>query len=500
LNDPEKGVTKLMRSGVTFTDQQKKQITTLQHSGKTLEAQKIILREVNKEFGGSAAAQATAGDKFKVAFGNLEESIGTALLPVLDKVLNAGTKFATFLTNDISPNIRALNGYLAPAIASVKEFFSGLSDGGQATGFLTTLKNIGSSIATNFLPVIRTIGTMIVTTVLPVLVRFGSYLVTNLFPIFTKVGNIIATQVIPIIATLAKFFYGTLYPAVIKIVTAVAGSLKPVFDELFAQIQKTVLPIVTKLLEKFREWWPTIKKVIVIVLVVVGALLRLAAAILGKVLPPLIRFAGFLIRTVFTVIIAVIGVIVKIVAAIIKIGGAIGTAIGWFGRFSKAVDAKIRAALGFIKDLPGKAKDALGNLSSLLVDKGKDIVQGLIDGIKKMGSKLAGFVKDFVKDHIPGPVAHVLGISSPSKVMAEQARWIPLGMVKGIDSQASVVDAAMIRLASRVRVSAPRLGFDVASGSAVGAASGNTFQVYETQNPSATARQIERHLAFAGGS
>jgi hypothetical protein len=56
LNDPIKGVTKLQRSGVTFTDAQKKQIQALQESGKTLEAQKIILGEVNKEFGGSAEA------------------------------------------------------------------------------------------------------------------------------------------------------------------------------------------------------------------------------------------------------------------------------------------------------------------------------------------------------------------------------------------------------------------------------------------------------------
>jgi acid phosphatase family membrane protein YuiD len=101
LNDPEKGVTKLMRSGVTFTDQQKEQIKTLQESGRTLDAQKIILREVTKEFGGSAAAQATSTDKLKVAFGNLEEDLGSGLAPAVDQIAGKLTKFAI----DVEPKV-----------------------------------------------------------------------------------------------------------------------------------------------------------------------------------------------------------------------------------------------------------------------------------------------------------------------------------------------------------------------------------------------------------
>jgi hypothetical protein len=70
LNNPTKGVAALQRVGVAFTD-----------------AQKIILRELKSEFGGSAVAQATATDKMKVAWGNAMESIGGALAPVVDKLL-----------------------------------------------------------------------------------------------------------------------------------------------------------------------------------------------------------------------------------------------------------------------------------------------------------------------------------------------------------------------------------------------------------------------------
>ena len=58
LNDPIKGISALSRVGVTFTDGQKKTIKSLVDGGKTMQAQKIILKELNSEFGGSAAAQA----------------------------------------------------------------------------------------------------------------------------------------------------------------------------------------------------------------------------------------------------------------------------------------------------------------------------------------------------------------------------------------------------------------------------------------------------------
>lgn len=85
LNDPTKGLTMLSRAGVTFTQDQQDRIKALVEEGDLLKAQKIILGEVESQVGGVAEAQATWGDKAKVSLGNIEESIGTALLPMLDR-------------------------------------------------------------------------------------------------------------------------------------------------------------------------------------------------------------------------------------------------------------------------------------------------------------------------------------------------------------------------------------------------------------------------------
>src|SRR3954452_22869841 len=54
LHHPIRGIPALRRAGVNFTAGQQTMIRTLVSSGQTMEAQRIILHELTKEFGGSA--------------------------------------------------------------------------------------------------------------------------------------------------------------------------------------------------------------------------------------------------------------------------------------------------------------------------------------------------------------------------------------------------------------------------------------------------------------
>jgi Prophage tail length tape measure protein len=93
LNDPVRGVTALTKSGVSFTQQQKDQIKAMVAAGDTLGAQRIILGEVSKEFGGAAEAAATPMDRMKVAAGNLQETIGAALIPAFSAAAGGVSDF-----------------------------------------------------------------------------------------------------------------------------------------------------------------------------------------------------------------------------------------------------------------------------------------------------------------------------------------------------------------------------------------------------------------------
>jgi hypothetical protein len=77
LNDPKTGMDALTRSGITFSEAQKSVIKGLVDTGKVAEAQKIILKELETQFGGSARAMrgtlSGAIDSLGNAWGDLFE-------------------------------------------------------------------------------------------------------------------------------------------------------------------------------------------------------------------------------------------------------------------------------------------------------------------------------------------------------------------------------------------------------------------------------------------
>lgn len=99
LNDPIAGISRLTRMGVTFTDQQKEQIAAMVAFGDTAGAQRIILDELAAEFGGAAEANATASERMSVAWGNVQEAIGTLLLPAFSAASDAMAGVSAWFTD-----------------------------------------------------------------------------------------------------------------------------------------------------------------------------------------------------------------------------------------------------------------------------------------------------------------------------------------------------------------------------------------------------------------
>ncbi|WP_411129915.1 phage tail tape measure protein [Streptomyces sp. x-19] len=105
--------------------------------------------------------------------------------------------------------------------------------------------------------------------------------------------------------------------------------------------------------------------------------------------------------------------------------------------------------LAFVRSLPGKIVGFFGNFGSMLVDKGRDLIRGLWNGIKSMGSWLKSTLTSWAKNLIPGPIAKALGIHSPSRLMRDRiGKFIPAGIVEGIKAGAPAVDRTMRSLVS----------------------------------------------------
>ncbi|HIP35274.1 MAG TPA: hypothetical protein EYG85_00290, partial [Crocinitomix sp.] len=101
LNDPVANLSALSRSGIQFSEDQKKTINALVKTNKLAEAQTIILDELEKQYGGSAAAAAKAGTgplkQLSNSIGDLTEDFGKiiseALIPFADYVKKLVTRF-----------------------------------------------------------------------------------------------------------------------------------------------------------------------------------------------------------------------------------------------------------------------------------------------------------------------------------------------------------------------------------------------------------------------
>ena len=130
LNDPIKGITALNRSGVTFTAQEREKIKALVESGKMLEAQDILLKAIETQVGGTAAATANASDQMRQGLGMAAESLGTLLLPAFQKLVD-------FINNKVVPYVQRFSDIVGER---------GLGQGLKMLGgdFLNVTTNMGT--------------------------------------------------------------------------------------------------------------------------------------------------------------------------------------------------------------------------------------------------------------------------------------------------------------------------------------------------------------------
>lgn len=171
LNDPVQGVSALRRVGVMLSDQQEQQIKDFMAVNDIASAQKVILGELETEFGGLArAAGQTASGKMaqlKNSFDDLKESVGNELLPVLVPLVQGLTKLVEIFSALPAPvkdviivlmlmaatlgPILAVIGTIVNAVTGISAFVTGLSGLGiSLAGVSTAFSGMGVAGATAF--------------------------------------------------------------------------------------------------------------------------------------------------------------------------------------------------------------------------------------------------------------------------------------------------------------------------------------------------------------
>lgn len=130
----------------------------------------------------------------------------------------------------------------------------------------------------------------------------------------------------------------------------------------------------------------------------------------------------------------------------------------------KGITDAISSVAETAKKILSAIKSAFDNFS--LFDIGKNLIQGLIDGVNNMIETAKNAVAN-VGNAVIDKVKNVLGIHSPSTVFAEIGGYIVQGLANGITAALPYVEQAMTNLANAVQQKGNEMidyGADVANG------------------------------------
>ena len=234
LNDPVAGISALQRVGVTFSEDQKEVIKKLVETGDVAGAQRVILAELNREFGGSAkAAGETFGgqlDILKNNLGEVKEKIGAALIPALSD-----------LATEYGPKV----------IKWAEDFGAWIIEKG-----IPALRDFATWFTENVTPALQDVWDWIANKLIPALHDFGNWFETNILPVLEDVWEWITTKLIPAL----QDFGNWIGPELKKAIDTAGEAIKWINEEIIQPLIKafeTLFSWIKDVIDKFNEWKTT---------------------------------------------------------------------------------------------------------------------------------------------------------------------------------------------------------------------------------------------------
>lgn len=366
-----------------------------------------------------AKEAATSTSTIEGAMGNLEASVVGVGTTILDQ----------------------FKGPLTSGISMLAQGISGLS--GVFTGLVQTIG-----------PILSQIGTTFQTAFQPVVGIVQSQLLPALQPLMTALQNL-GSAIMPIIMTAIQTIapvLSTLVSNIGQTMSVIATAVTPVINNIASLIQ-AVLPAIQS---AFQIWgtyiqgvinavFPFIQTVVTSVMNVVNAIISTVLAAINGDWSGVWEGIQNIVSSVWNGIQSIVSGAINAVSGVISsvlsgisgifsnvwngIKGAVSSA--WRG-ITSAVSSGVSSMMNFITSIPRLIMGVFSGAGSWLLSAGKDIIQGLINGITKAIGGAISAVKDAVGGIIDGAKS-LLGIASPSKVFdREIGRMIPAGLGRGV--------------------------------------------------------------------
>jgi len=442
-------------------------------------------------FGGALARQKTQAT-------NLQVAIGTALQPVLTKIMETIAPLLEKFVNWVKENPK-----LVAAIAATVTVLLGL---------LAVFGIVGAAIAAFM--AIGTVGVVAaavaagIAVLVGIFIYFGDTIKAVGKAIGTFIGNIVqwfkdnfetikkvvltvlAVAFAPLIATVLVIV--GVFKLLVWIVQQVWNIFTTVFNAVWAVVQfvfNGIMMLWTTILQPvfnaimfvlgalFQIWWSIFTGILTVVWTIVSTIAQIIFVILLGVfnwivntfLKPLFNFYVAVFTAIWNVISTVFNAIWNVISTV---AGAIWNVIvsvfnavlnfvrGVFNWIRDAIISPIMAAYNRIAGIVGNIKDAvvggirkaidgIKNFVGDAINAGKNLIDGIVKGVSGAKDAVVNKVKEIASGALDA-VKKFFGIKSPSRVMAQMGDFMMQGMQNGIERAGSAVVKAATTISGKI--------------------------------------------------
>jgi tape measure domain-containing protein len=407
----------------------------------TMEQFNAKLIELNDGTDGFAERALTASGGIKTAWTNMQTAVVrgvTEIIEAIDSVLadtplqsienvinNIGSAFFNFL-DGIAEKIPIAVGF-------VSQLFSVFKDGGLPAVFqLLTETAQGSidsilDIITSNLPTLFENGRQMYLSLIQGIIDT----IPQLLPVVTQIVN---TLVNTIVSYFPKFLEtGT--QVLLKIVDGISQMLPDIVSAATDIIENLVVTLINNLPKIISTG---VQLLLSLVDGISNALPRLVSASVNLIT----NISATLVANLPRIIAAGTQILISLNTGILKlIPRLLSTGVKIVGEFSRSI---------------------IGTVPKM-VKAGADLIKGLWNGIKSVKDWILGKISGFV-DGIVGGIKKFFGIASPSKVLRDEVgRWVPAGLIEGINRMENDVVKAAEQLTEWATPEVPEVALSYAT-------------------------------------
>lgn len=443
-----------------------------------------------------AAFKAADGDITSSGFAGFLETIGAglgiafkqaqaALAPLVPVIISAFGQ----IKSAIAPVLPVIGGAfkqifaaIGPLIPQLAQLWMQISPVSLIfkvlTPLLPTIATLLGQVAGVVAQVVSAVAPLVaqlVSSLAPIITQLVSSILPPLIQIFQMVAPIIST-VVSAIAPLITQIASLLIPiinALMPVVTTVFGVIASIITSVM-QVVQGVIQVVTGIISGdwsmvwtgiqniFSGIWNTIVNIVTGVFKIIGSVITAGLNIAKTVVTTVLGAIGGFFSTIWNGIVSRVQYAITLVAAVIRIGigiasNTVSSVLGNIGRFFSStwsnitggVSGFINGFLGFFSRLPGQIQGALAGAAGWLLDVGRNIVQGLINGVGGMINSAVEAVKNVGGAMVDG-IKSFLGIHSPSRVFYQFGVFTIQGLANGARKTGSQAVSAIGTVAKKV--------------------------------------------------